>query len=99
MQICGDAHVCAQLLDGGDGSISGLHIVHLVDAHNAHSLAHSAVTLAGNALVVLQTHRQQDRTGHTVRGVIQGRQAVCHGVHDAQTHVGEEAQVRLRGHQ
>ena len=89
MQICGDAHVCAQLLDGGDGCIGGFHIVHLIDAHNAHGLADGAVALTGNALVVLQTHRQQDGAGHTVRGVVQSGQAVCHGVDDAQTHIGE----------
>ena len=36
-----DAHVCAQLLDGGDGGVSGFHIVHLIDAHNdAQEMAH-----------------------------------------------------------
>ena len=64
-------------------------VVHLVNALDAHGLADRAVALAGNALVVLQTDRQQDRAGHTVRGVIQSGQAVCHGVDDAQTDIGE----------
>ena len=89
LQIGGDAHVGAQLLHGGDGGIRSLGIVHLVDALHAHGLADRAVTLPGHALVVLQTNGQQDGAGHAVGGIIQGRQAVCHGVDDAQTDIGE----------
>ena len=56
LQVCGDAHIRAQLLDSGDGGIGGLDIVHLVDALHAHGLADRAVALPGNGLVVLQTH-------------------------------------------
>ena len=46
MQVCGDANIGAQLLDGCDGCISGFGIIHLVNAGHAHSLADCAVTLA-----------------------------------------------------
>ena len=89
VQVCGDAHVSAQLLDSGDGGICGLGVVHLVDALHAHSLADGTIALTGDGLVVLQTDGQQDSAGHAVGGVIQSGQAVCHGVDDAQTHIGE----------
>ena len=89
VQVCGDAHVSAQLLDSGDGGICGLCVVHLVDALHAHGLADGTIALTGDGLVVLQTDGQQDSAGHAVGGVIQSGQAVCHGVDDAQTHIGE----------
>ena len=83
MQVCRDANIGAQLLDGCDGCISGFGIIHLVNAGHAHSLADCAVTLACNGLVVLQTGGQDDGAGNAMGGVIQGGQAVCHAVDNA----------------
>ena len=83
LEVGGDAHIGAQLLDGGDGGIGSLGVVHLVNADNAHCLADGAVTLARDVLVVLQTRGQDDGTCHTVGGVIQGGQTVRHTVDNA----------------
>ena len=89
LEVGGDAHVGAQLLDGGDGGLGGVLVVHAVDVGDLHGLANGAVALAGDGHVVLKAERQQDRAGDAVGRVIQGGQAVGHGVDDAEADVRE----------
>ena len=42
VEVCRDAHIRRQLLDGGDGSVGSLRVVHLIDVHHAHGLADGA---------------------------------------------------------
>ena len=96
----GDAHVLGELLDGGDGGVGGLVVGHLVQALHAHGLGDGAVALARHGLVVLQAGGQDDGAGHAVGGVVQGGEAVGHGVDDAQAHIGEAhaGDVLAQGH-
>ena len=88
-QLCGDAHVGTELLDGVDSGGAVLFNAHLVHTLDTHGPGYLPVLLTGILGIVLHDYGQHHCAGHAVGSVVHCAQGVGHGVGYAQTHVGK----------